>query len=277
VVGNRSSEAVVQARREQILERVLELGEIPIAELARSHAVSEMTVHRDLDALAGAGFLSKHRGRAVAPSALTVQTSAVFRLRAARQLKEAVARAALGLLGTPRSVLVDDSTSVLPLLRMLGEKASRPVTVVSNYLEVLRLTAACPMLNAHLLGGEYVPELDATFGSATLDAISGWDIDVAVLSAPAVQQGRCYHALQASAALKQAALDVSARSILLLDHTKMPRTAPHVMCDVARFSAVVTDDETDPREIAAMRASGAQVVLAPTTSSSSSSGRNARN
>jgi DeoR/GlpR family transcriptional regulator of sugar metabolism len=263
VVGTRSSEASVEARREQILEQVLEEGQIGIGELARRYGVSEMTVHRDLDALSGAGFLTKERGRAVAPPALRVQTSAVFRLRAGAHLKEAVARAALALVGEPRTVLVDDSTSVLPLLRMLGDAGGGPLTVVSNYLEVMRRSAAYPTIDAHLLGGDYAPDLDATFGPVTVEAIARSRVDVTVFSVPAVRQGRCYHSLERSAALKQAALAAADRSILLLDHTKTPRTGPHLICDIGRFDAVVVDDEADPAEIRAMRAAGTHVELVP--------------
>lgn len=82
-------------------------------------------------------------------------------------------------------------------------------------------------------------------------------------SVPAVRHGRCYHSLDTSAALKKAALAAADRSILLLDHTKTPRTGPHLICDVERFAAVVVDDEADPAEVRAMRATGTQVVLVP--------------
>jgi DeoR/GlpR family transcriptional regulator of sugar metabolism len=61
-----------------------------------------MTVHRDLDTLHGEGSLTKDRGRAVAPSAVRVETSALFRLRAARQVKDSIARKAVARLAGVR-------------------------------------------------------------------------------------------------------------------------------------------------------------------------------
>ncbi|WP_137122548.1 DeoR/GlpR family DNA-binding transcription regulator [Segeticoccus rhizosphaerae] len=261
--GSRSSDALVHQRRDQILEVVLDEGAVGIPDLARRCQVSEMTIHRDLDALADAGLVEKHRGRAVAPSALRVQTSAQFRMRAGARLKEAVGSGALPLLEGARTVFFDDSTTALPLLRRLGETATAPVTVVTNYLEAVHRGAGHPMLRMHLLGGDYVPDLGATFGSACVEGIHRWHFDVAVFSAPAESEARCYHPLLGSVAIKQAALRRAADSVLLLDHTKLGHTGPHHICDVSEAGTVVLDAEADPREVELMRRQGATVQLVP--------------
>ena len=135
---------------------------------------------------------------------------------------------------------------------------------MTNYLEAVRQASRIPGLRTHLLGGDYVPDLDATFGATTLQALGLCRVDVAVVSVPAVKDAACYHALADSAALKSCALAVADRSILLLDHTKLGRTGPYRMFDVGRFDAVVTDSDADPAEVAAMRAGGADVVVVPT-------------
>lgn len=52
-------------RRRRIIELLQDEGRVVIAELSRTFAVSEMTVHRDLDRLAADGRLRKVRGGAV--------------------------------------------------------------------------------------------------------------------------------------------------------------------------------------------------------------------
>jgi DeoR/GlpR family transcriptional regulator of sugar metabolism len=253
----------VQRRRDGILELVLDTGAVTIRDLARRCRVSEMTIHRDLDFLASAGLVEKERGRAVAPSTLRVQTSAQFRMRAGTRLKQAVGSEALPLLDGARTVFFDDSTTGLPLLRRLGETAAAPVTVVTNYLEAVRHGSAHPMLRMHLLGGDYVSDLNATFGAECVEGIGRWHFDVAVFSVPAACGARCYHPLLDSVAIKRAALDRAERSVLLLDHTKLGHTGPHHVCDVSEAGTVVLDDETEPAAVEQMRRYGANVLLAP--------------
>lgn len=260
--GSRSSDALVQERRDGILERVLDAGTISISSLAHDWGVSEMTIHRDLDHLVAAGLVEKARGRALAPSTLRVQTSAQFRMRAGTRLKEAVGAGALPLLEGAQTVFFDDSTTGLPLLRRLGETTTAPVTVVTNYLEVVVQGASYPQLHMHLVGGDYVADLHATFGSECVEAIDRWHFDVAVFSVPAAHGARCYHPLLGSVAIKRAALRRADRSVLLLDHTKLGHTGPHHVCDVGEAHTLVVDDEADPATVEQLRRDGANVLLA---------------
>lgn len=261
--GSRTSSASIQARRDRILDHVLDQQQVPIPTLAALFGVSSMTIRRDLSVLESQGFLLRRVGHAVAPPQLHVQTSAGFRRRAAVCVKEAVARTALPLFSGVESMLVDDSTSVLPLISLLAAPAHEPLTIVTNYLDVVRLTADTTTLRAHLLGGDYVPGLNATFGSACLEAVARWHVDVFAFSVPAIENGRCYHPLPDSVAVKRAMMHAADRRVLLLDHTKMPRTAPHLLCDVSAVDAVVVDSAVPERQLAMLRATGVPVLVAP--------------
>jgi len=260
--GSRSSSASIQARRDRILDLVLDRQNLPIPTLAALFNVSSMTMRRDLSILESQGFLLRRSGHAVAPPQLQVQTSAGFRRRAAVSIKEAVARTALPLFVGAQSMLVDDSTSVLPLLSSLAATEPEPLTVVTNYLDVVRLASAGNTMRVHLLGGDYVPDLDATFGTACVEAVARWHVDVFVFSVPAIENGRCFHPLPDSVAVKKAMMCAADRRVLLLDHTKMPRTASHLLCDVSAVDVVVVDSAVDEQQLAMLRATGVTVLVA---------------
>jgi DeoR/GlpR family transcriptional regulator of sugar metabolism len=261
--GSRASEASIRQRRDHILGLVLDRQQVPIPVLAATFGVSSMTMRRDLVALQSQGLLLRRSGQAVAPPELHVQTSASFRRRAAVSVKEAVARAAVPLFAGARTLMVDDSTSVLPLLSLLAAQAPEPLTVVTNYLDVVRLADAEDQVEVHLLGGDYVPVLDATFGSACVEAVGRWHVDVFAFSMPAVDDGRCSHPLPSSVAVKEAMMSAADRRILLLDHTKLGRTAPHVLCAISDVDAVVVDSDITGHHLGMLRATGASVLVAP--------------
>ena len=71
VRGPRLSAVPPALRRAQMLERIQRDGGVSVAELARDHAVSAITVHRDLEQLAREGLVERVHGgaRALDPPA----------------------------------------------------------------------------------------------------------------------------------------------------------------------------------------------------------------
>lgn len=254
----RSSDALVADRRERMLRAVLAARSVTITDLASEFDVSVMTVHRDLDFLGEAGLLRKSRGRAIAPSGEEVATSARFRMRSAQAVKEAVAAAACGLIGSCHTMFVDDSTSVLPVLHSLPDPSS--VTVITNYLQAARALAHTGA-SVHLLGGELAPELEATFGPVTVDAVAQWSVDVVLMGNPALTSGRLYHPRPESVALKRAMLAAAQRRVLLIDHSKLGQRALAHWGSVGEFTDVVVDSAADPVELAALRDAGPEVLV----------------
>ncbi|MFF4508090.1 DeoR family transcriptional regulator [Streptomyces sp. NPDC001401] len=99
---------------------VAEHGETRIDDLARHFDVSLMTMHRDLDDLAGRHLLRKERGRAVAFPALTMETATHFRENSALAAKNALCAAVAARIRPGSTVLMDDSTTLFPLAPALA-------------------------------------------------------------------------------------------------------------------------------------------------------------
>src|SRR5918998_6207815 len=80
-------------RRSQILARIQRDGGVTVAELARDHAVSNMTAHRDLEALAAQGLVERVRGgaRALARANAPHPTAWAQRVSQAAAAKAAIA------------------------------------------------------------------------------------------------------------------------------------------------------------------------------------------
>lgn len=255
----RSSQAAVEDRRQHVLRYVAERGEIRIDDLAAHFGLSLMTMHRDLDDLAGRDLLRKERGRAVAFPALTMETATRFREGANQEVKAALCAAAAERIRPGSTLLIDDSTTLYPLA---GELAGIDgLTVVTNSVGLAqRLASTAGGTAVTLLGGQYHGNFNSCTGREVTRALSRIHADLALMSATAVRGGRLFHPLPEFVEVKEAMSEAAAGSLLLADHSKFGRTATYGYGDVGLYDAVITDSGTDGRETAAVRELGVPVT-----------------
>lgn len=239
---------------------MLKEGFARIEDLAEAFGVSVMTVHRDLDVLASEGWLSKIRGGATANPSALVEAGVRERSNALRREKEAICARAAQLVTSGQTVFVDDSSTVLPLLPRLAAVA--PVTVVTNFLPVLLALGDARGVDVVLLGGRYYPLQEACFGLHTTEAIERLHADVLFMSTTAVYNGSCYHRSESTVQVKRAFMRNAARTVLLVDHAKFGRPAPHLLGPVDAFDIVVTDWGIDAEDLAALREHDVEVTVA---------------
>src|SRR3954465_12476933 len=109
-------------RRARILERVQRDGGASLAELAAEHAVSPVTVHRDLELLSGEGLLERVRGgaRSLTDSRPGIETAWNARVRESAREKDAIAVRARELVEDGSTIFVDASSTGRAPARALG-------------------------------------------------------------------------------------------------------------------------------------------------------------
>jgi DeoR/GlpR family transcriptional regulator of sugar metabolism len=248
-------------RIEQIRRRVIDSGFASIEALAQAFGVSAMTIHRDLDELERQGWLQKVRGGATARSSSRVHGDVRQRMVAMTAEKEALARAALELVQPGSSVILDESTTALPLAQWLP--AREPVTVITHFLSAIRMLAGQPGIELIALGGQYMPAYDAFFGKATTDAIAPLRAELLLLSTTAITNAACYHETMETVRVKHALMEAAAAKVLLVDHTKFERRALHHLAPLTAFDLVLVDDGLDAATLADLRERGVPVRVVP--------------
>lgn len=260
MAGARPSDADVERRRDDVLQEVIEQGEVRIVELTERFGVSLMTMHRDLDELADRRLLLKGRGKVSAYPALTMETAKRFRATLNRRHKDALALRAAREVSPGQTVFVDDSTTLRALVDVLARTAD--LVVVTNSPETAQLLGSQEEHRNEvvLLGGRYT-EFESCVGPDTVAALSRIHVDVGFVSATAIDGGRLYHPLRDYAELKAAALRVTSRNVLVADHSKFGRTATYDHGDASAYDLVVTDTETPPGQVDAVRRLGPDVDL----------------
>lgn len=237
-----------------------ERGVMSPSELAQHFDVSVMTIHRDLNELQRRGIIVKSHGGVTPQPAGTFESTLAFREGHMVEAKRAIAAAAAELVGTGESVLLDDSTTAAQLVPHLLQRV--PITVATNFLPNLRPLAGADGVSLIALGGDHDPLSDSFTGMVTLRDIAAVRVDTVFLSAAGVAGGAAWHGDPQVVAVKQAMLASAEQAYLLVDHTKLGRTALHEISGLTDLAGVITDSDAPADALAELHAAGVEVVVA---------------
>lgn len=259
--AGRGSAREQRERRVHIAELVVKHGTLTIDYLVDATGVSLMTVYRDIAALEETGVLQRQRGHVSALASGLHEAGAAFRLTQGVDSKQAMAAVVAPRIPPGSSVLLDDSTSAVFVIRALENVV--PLTVITNSILVSREVQRRSGCRLILTGGEYQPWAESLIGSWTLDSLQRIHADFCVMSASGIADGSCFHPYEDVAKVKRAMVDASAYRILLLDHTKFARRALHSFAALRDFDLVVVDNATDEQVVSQLASTGVPVEKAP--------------
>ena len=228
----------IEERRDQIMKELTRAGRVEVLELARRHGVSEHTIRRDLKSLAERGFLQKTHGGAVALNPARLDWNArVVTLPAA---KERIGAAAAKLIEPGQTVILEAGSTTLALARQL---TVRPVTIMTNSLDVARLFEAAAEVTLIVLGGVWDAQARAFRGVAAQQILASYRADWTVLGACALHPATGATVVREDdAVLKRAMVEVGLRTAVLADHSKRGQAAAHLILPTERLELVVTDE-----------------------------------
>ena len=226
-------------RLERIGSLVLREGEVGLDELAELLGVSRMTIHRDLEELERRGVLRKIRNGATAQPSSAFESNIEFRRTRALDAKQRLAAHAASLIEPGEVILLDEATTLLPMIPHLAEIEG--LTVVSNFLPVQAAVAKIESIRLIGLGGEYIGQYDTFSGPLCEQAIEQLKINRYFTSTTAIDAAGAYHPNSLIASAKKAMMRASVHSYLLADVSKFSRTALHRFSTLDAFDRILTD------------------------------------
>lgn len=250
-------------RQSRIAALVHEQGPQHVDELAADLDVSPMTVYRDLSVLQRSGVLQRSHGLVTAVRSSLNESTSKFRMTQNTEAKEALAAAARRFVTRGSSVMLDDSTTDVWVMRAIAHIT--PLTVVTPSQAVAREAEGRPGITLFVAGGVYHEWADAFYGPTTTSVLSAMRADVCIMSATGVSDGVVYHPDEQVVQVKRALLAGATRRILLLDRTKFDRVALHVVGRVDEFDTVVVGPGTGEKHRQMLRDSGVEVIDAGST------------
>ena len=216
-------------RRAQILDRIRRDGGVTIAELARSHAISNMTAHRDLEQLAAEGLVERVRGGARAlPAAgarATHPTAWGHRIGQAADAKAAIAAEAATLVASGSTVFLDASSTALALAAVLAAAPPYELTLVTNSPMIAGELRA-DSIHVVVCPGELDQHTRTITGRWTVEFIRRLNFDTAFVSAAGITLDTGLTTSRSPIAeVLKAATDVAGRTIGMVDATKFGRAS----------------------------------------------------
>jgi DeoR/GlpR family transcriptional regulator of sugar metabolism len=257
-------------RRAQILERIQRDGGVSVADLARDHAVSQVTVHRDLEQLAREGLVERvHGGARVlrpAPGGTLplIATAWHQRVEQASAAKAAIAMHAAAMVAAGSTIFLDASSTTLALARRLMEEPPNELTLVTNSPAIAYEVSAEPM-HVVVCPGELDQHMRMIAGRWTVEFIGDLNFDTAFVSAAGLTiDAGLTTSRRPLADVVNAASAAAGRTVGLIDASKFGRASLVSIAAAPEFDVIVTDDGLEGSVAEEYRAAGVRLEIAKT-------------
>ncbi|MHB8611416.1 MAG: DeoR/GlpR family DNA-binding transcription regulator [Candidatus Dormibacteraceae bacterium] len=248
-------------RRRLIAENIRTRGVVSVAQMAHTLGTTEITLRRDLRAMAKDGLLIRTHGGAVLPAALGHEPSYSEKARQAAAEKAAIARLAVEMVRPGEAILLGPGTTTLALARLLVD--SPELTVVTNSLLVAQALMEAPHVEVLMTGGTLRRSIHALVGPAAEDSVHALRASQAFLSGNGFSAERGLSTPSPLVAAADRALAAAAQQVVVLaDHTKIGQETMCQTVPVERVHTLITDSLARPAELDAIRAAGVEVRVA---------------
>jgi DeoR/GlpR family transcriptional regulator of sugar metabolism len=244
-------------RQQLILERLQRDGKVIAADLAQDFRVSEDSIRRDLRDLAAQGLCRRVYGGAL----LAVNIPPLGERHAERtELKRALARTALGLIGTGQILFIDAGSTNTVLAKMLPDHSD--LTVVTNAPDVALAVLGRPGFDVIMLGGKLDPAIGGAIGSRTVRQAQDIRADLCFPGVCAIDPQRGLWTYdEEETVFKQAIIEASGETVAIATPDKLVASATHHTAPITGISHLVVASDTDPTVVARYRAAGVTVHL----------------
>jgi DeoR/GlpR family transcriptional regulator of sugar metabolism len=230
--------ALAAERQSLILDKINREGAVRVSDLVRMLGVSDMTIRRDLEAMAGRGLVTKvHGGATPVQMGASEEPGFEVNLGRMRHEKQRIARTAARLVQPNSAVALSAGTTTWALAAELADVPG--LTIVTNSLQVGDVLHANERADQTVVitGGVRTPS-DALVGPVAVSAIRSLHVDVvfmgvhgidpyAGITTPNLLEGETNKALR----------EAGRRLVVVADHTKWGVVG---LCQIAALADIDT-------------------------------------
>lgn len=252
-----------EERYDRIAALVASEGRVTVAQLAARFDITKETVRRDLALLESDGILRRVHGGAVpVASASTSELSLTSRESRSQAEKARIAKAAMAMVPTDGSIVLDGGTTTGNLAALLALEATERLLIITHSVPVAHALVDSP-LQLEFIGGRVRSLTSVCVGSGTVSQYATFRPDVAFIGTNGVHPDFGLSTPDPEEAAVKAAIVRSARRVVVLaDSSKLNGEALMNFAALADIDALITDAQPDPELVRALADADVDLVIA---------------
>lgn len=241
-------------RKQIILDKLNTHGEVDIKEMASGLKISEITIRRDLNRLAGDGLLYRTHGGAMKVNPLEIPHNFVNKTAKNIQAKDKICRAAAALINNGDIIFMDCGSTVFRLCQFIKNKK---IKVITNSIPVI-YELQNSLVSLNIIGGEFDQERQAVHGKIANEHIARYKATKAFLGVDGVSHNGLFANSELEADITLAFAKHSAKTYLLCDDSKIGKESYLKFADLKTIDMIITDSRSD--ELVQFKKQGIEII-----------------
>jgi DeoR family transcriptional regulator, glycerol-3-phosphate regulon repressor len=247
-------------RQHQILAIARQIGTVGVEDLAQRFDVTPQTIRKDLNELCDGRVLARTHGGAMLTSGVENMGYEARRQLSAFE-KQVIGQRAASLIPNNCSLFINIGTTTEEVARALIRHEG--LLVITNNIHVAGILMPCPRIDVVIAGGNLRRADGGIVGETTVDFISQFKVDHAVIGTSAIDDdGAMLDFDLREVRVSQAIVNNARNIILVADAMKFTRSAPVRIAHLSQVDIFVTDRQPPEPIVSLCQHSGVQLEIA---------------
>lgn len=252
---------LAEERRRHILAILDRTGRVTVDELVGELDVSAVTARADLDALGQLGALVRSHGGAVKLEGPEVDYPIAFKKMLHQLDKERIGQAAAQLILPNQTIILDSGTTTAEVARHLKISKIRPVTIITNGLNIALELSNAADITVLLLGGMLRPASLSSVGPQAEQMLQQLNADQLFMGVDGLDPEVGLSTPDVFEAQLDTLMMKMAKSVTVVaDSSKFGRRSLSVIGNMNSIDRLITDIDASAEMIAAVRHRGVEVL-----------------
>ena len=257
------SRQLAEQRRRKIVDLLEQREQVTVRDLVERFRISAVTARGDLDALASEGSAVRSHGGAVRRLEPNQDYPLRFKETLYRPEKIKIGHAAADLVRPHEVIILDSGTTTAEVARQLKTRKLRPLTVITNALNIASELIDAPGISVIVIGGllrpiscSFVgPQAEMMLKEFHADrlflAVDGFDLEIGA-STPDVLEAQ----------LNTLMMRVSKEVNVVADSSKLGRRSVSRIAPVEKIHRLITDNHAPAPFTDVLRKKGVEILIA---------------